>query len=160
MVGCRHGAKNSLDFNYLYFAEKQGVQVFPETEVFDVKPLDGKSEGTRGYRISCRESIRNGPRVEVSFQCRGVVFSAGVLGTLPLLLKLRNSGSLPKLSPKLGDGARTNSESLIGIRCDESPDDLSEGVAIGSGFTLDDETQIEAVRYPKGSDVIDRKSVV
>ena len=23
MVGCRHGAKNSLDFNYLYFAEKQ-----------------------------------------------------------------------------------------------------------------------------------------
>ena len=22
MVGCRHGAKNSLDFNYLYFAEK------------------------------------------------------------------------------------------------------------------------------------------
>ncbi len=154
MVGCRHGAKNSLDFNYLYFAEKQGVQVFPETEVFDVKPLDGKSDGTRGYRISCRESIRNGPRVEVSFQCRGVVFSAGVLGTLPLLLKLRNSGSLPKLSPKLGDGARTNSESLIGIRCDESPDDLSEGVAIGSGFTLDDETQIEAVRYPKGSDVM------
>ena len=83
MVGCRHGAKNSLDFNYLYFAEKQGVQVFPETEVIDVKPLDGKSDGTRGYRISCRESIRNGPRVEVSFQCRGVVFSAGVLGTLP-----------------------------------------------------------------------------
>ena len=84
----------------------------------------------------------------------GVVFSAGVLGTLPLLLKLRQNGSLPNLSAKLGDQTRTNSESLIGIRCDDAPEDLSEGIAIGSGFMLDEETQVEAVRYHKGSDVM------
>ena len=39
MMGCRHGAKNTLDLNYLYLAEKHGAQVFPETKVVDVKPL-------------------------------------------------------------------------------------------------------------------------
>ena len=41
MMGCRHGAKNTLDLNYLYLAEKRGAQVFPETRVVDVRPLDG-----------------------------------------------------------------------------------------------------------------------
>ena len=76
------------------------------------------------------------------------------MGTLPLLLKLRQNGSLPNLSARLGDSTRTNSESLIGIRCDDAPEDLSEGIAIGSGFMLDEETQVEAVRYPKGSYVM------
>ena len=37
MVGCRHNAKNTLDKNYLYLAEKLGVQIIPETEVLDVR---------------------------------------------------------------------------------------------------------------------------
>ena len=69
-------------------------------------------------------------------------------------MKLRQNGSLPNLSARLGDQTRTNSESLIGIRCDDAPEDLSEGIAIGSGSMLDEETQVEAVRYPKGSDVM------
>ena len=154
MVGCRHGAKNSLDFNYLYFAEKQGARIFPDTEVLDVQPLQANPEGKKGYQIFCRENTPNGTQVERSFKARGIVFSAGVLGTLPLLLKLRQNGSLPNLSARLGDQTRTNSESLIGIRCDDAPEDLSEGIAIGSGFMLDEETQVEAVRYPKGSDVM------
>ncbi len=40
-----HGAKNTLDLNYLYLAEKHGAQVFPETKVVDVKPLDGALTG-------------------------------------------------------------------------------------------------------------------
>src|SRR3954451_7439295 len=39
MVGCRHGAKNTLDRNYLYLAEKRGAKVIPETRVVDVRPL-------------------------------------------------------------------------------------------------------------------------
>ena len=39
MMGCQHGAKNTLDLNYLYLAEKRGVQIFAETKVVDVKPL-------------------------------------------------------------------------------------------------------------------------
>src|SRR5207249_2744733 len=33
MVGCRHGAKNTLDQNYLYLAEKRGVTIEPESRV-------------------------------------------------------------------------------------------------------------------------------
>jgi Choline dehydrogenase and related flavoproteins len=114
MVGCRHGAKNSLDFNYLYFAEKQEVRIFPDTEVLDVKPLQVNPEGKRGCQIFCRENTPNGTQFERSFKARGVVvFSAGALDTLPLLLKLRQNGSLPYLSARLGDQTRTNSESLI-----------------------------------------------
>src|SRR5208337_4330155 len=38
MMGCRYGAKNTLDLGYLYLAEKRGAQVFPETKVVNVKP--------------------------------------------------------------------------------------------------------------------------
>ena len=115
-MGGRHGAKNSRDFNYLYFAEKQGARIFPDTEVLDVQPLQANPEGKKGYQIFCRENTPNGTQVERSFKARGIEFSAGVLGTLPLLLKLRQNGSLPNLSARLGDQTRTNSESLIGIR--------------------------------------------
>lgn len=43
MTGCQHNAKNTLDKNYLYFAEKNGAQVFAETRVIDVRPLEGKA---------------------------------------------------------------------------------------------------------------------
>ena len=33
MVGCRHNAKNSLDRNYLYLAERLGADVLPDREV-------------------------------------------------------------------------------------------------------------------------------
>src|SRR5437867_1235816 len=33
MVGCRHNAKNTLDKNYLYLAQKRGARIFPETKV-------------------------------------------------------------------------------------------------------------------------------
>jgi cholesterol oxidase len=49
---------------------------------------------------------------------------------------------------------RTNSESLIGVRIPNSSEDLSTGVAIGSGVYIDEHTHIEAVRYPAGSDTM------
>jgi cholesterol oxidase len=48
IMGCRYGAKNSLDLNYLWLAEKRGARVFPETRVVDVKPLNGIADGTDG----------------------------------------------------------------------------------------------------------------
>ena len=74
MVGCRHGAKNSLDFNYLYFAEKQGARIFPDTEVLDVQPLQANPEGKKGYQIFCRENTPNGTQDERSFKARVVIF--------------------------------------------------------------------------------------
>jgi cholesterol oxidase len=48
MMGCRYGAKNTLDQNYLFLAEKYGARVFPETKVVDVRPLNAAADGAEG----------------------------------------------------------------------------------------------------------------
>jgi len=154
MVGCRYGAKNSLDQNYLYLAEKHGAKVFPETKVVDVAPLDGQADGRAGYEVRTVHStawLRKQPR---RFTARAVVFSASALGTLDLLFRLKDRGSLPAISDQLGNRVRTNAESLIGIRVPGSTEDYSKGIAIGSGIYIDQFTHIEAVRYPAGSDAM------
>ena len=83
-----------------------------------------------------------------------MVFAASALGTLDLLFRLKEKGSLPRISGQLGNRVRTNCESLIGVRVPGSRDDLSTGIAIGSGFYLDEHTHIEATRYPAGSDAM------
>ncbi|MBZ5613219.1 MAG: cholesterol oxidase [Acidobacteriia bacterium] len=154
MMGCRYGAKNTLDLGYLYLAEKHGAQVFPETRVVNVKPLDGISDGSNGYEICTVKStawIRRQPR---RFTCRGVVFSGSSLGTMELLFHLKEKRSLPAISSQVGQHVRTNSESLIGARTPGYSQDVSQGIAIGSGIYIDEHTHIEAVRYPSGSDAI------
>ncbi len=154
MMGCRHGAKNTLAQNYLYLAEKHGAKVFAETRVVDVKPLGGTIDGSRGYEVSTVKSTAMFNRYPQRFTCRGVVFSASSLGTMELLFQLKEKQSLPAISSQLGRRVRTNSESLIGVRVPGSSEDLSKGVAIGSGVYLDEHTHIEAVRYPEGSDTM------
>ena len=73
---------------------------------------------------------------------------------MELLFHLKDKGSLPNISDQLGNYVRTNSESLIGVRVPGSQEDLSKGVAIGSGVYIDEHTHIEAVRYPEGSDTM------
>ena len=93
MVGCPHGSKNTLVKNYLYLAEKRGAQVMPERTVVDVRPL-GDGHGRDGYEV---ESVRSGAwlRKERRVQrARGVVVSAGPLGTNKLLQRCRLNGSL------------------------------------------------------------------
>ena len=154
MMGCRHGAKNTLDMNYLYLAEKRGAKVFAETRAVDVRPLDGAADGSQGYEIHTVNSTARFHRHPRRFTCRAVVFSASSLGTMALLFDLKDKGSLPAISNQLGNYVRTNSESLIGVRVPHSKDDLSKGVAIGSGVYIDERTHIEAVRYPEGSDTM------
>ncbi|MGA2904897.1 MAG: GMC oxidoreductase [Candidatus Korobacteraceae bacterium] len=154
MMGCRHGAKNTLDMNYLYLAEKRGAKVFAETKVVDVRPLDGMTDGSHGYEVRTVKSTARFKRHPRRFTCRGVVFSASSLGTMELLFHLKDKGSLPAVSNQLGKYVRTNSESLIGVRVPHSQEDLSKGVAIGSAVYIDEHTHIEAVRYPEGSDTM------
>jgi cholesterol oxidase len=149
MVGCRHGAKNTLDLNYLYLAEKRGATVVEQTRVVDVRPIGGASDGSGGYVVTTRKG-----GVSARLRCKGVVFAASSLGTQDLLFRLRESGALASISSALGHGVRTNAESLIGIRFPGSREDLSRGVAIGSGIYIDALTHIEATRYPAGSDVM------
>jgi cholesterol oxidase len=154
MMGCRYGAKNTLDLNYLYLAEKYGAVVFPETKVVNVKTLAGASDGSAGYEIQTVNSLAWIRRQPGRLTCRAVVFSASSLGTMELLFRLKEKGSLPRISGRLGKHVRTNSESLIGARVPGCAEDLSQGIAIGSGIYIDEHTHIEAVRYPKGSDTM------
>jgi cholesterol oxidase len=154
IMGCRYGAKNTLDLGYLYLAEKHGARLFPETRVVDVKPLRGASDGSVGYEVGTVKSTAWIRRQRRSFTCRGVIFAASSLGTMELLYRLKEKCSLPAVSSQLGRHVRTNSESLIGARTPGCAQDLSQGIAIGSGIYIDEHTHIEAVRYPRGSDAM------
>jgi cholesterol oxidase len=147
MVGCRHGAKNTLDRNYLYLAEKKGVQIIPETRVTDIRPLSGG-----GYEIATERSMAHLFKGRQKLQAKNVVVSAGVLGTVKLLMGCRDRGSLPNLPRSLGGYVRTNSEALLGVVSKKRDVDYSKGIAISAGFHPDERTHIETVRYPKGSD--------
>lgn len=149
MVGCRIGAKNTLDRNYLYLAEKNGADVHPDRQVVDLEPLTGG-----GWKVTTERPgawIRKRRRV---FTAERVVLSAGVLGTVKLLLKLRDSGRLPDLSPRLGDIVRTNSEAIVGASGRVPRPELTQGVAITSSIHPDPTTHIEPVRYPPGSNAM------
>lgn len=146
MTGCRVGAKNTLDRNYLYLAEKRGARVQPETEVVAVRPRPGG-----GYVLETKGSLEPGrtERIETA----QVVFSGGVMGTVPLLLRMKaDRQGLPRLSARVGDFVRTNSEALFGVTAPDSTEDFSRGVAITSILHTDEHSHIEPVRYGAGSD--------
>ena len=152
MVGCRHNAKNTLDKNYLYLAEKYGATVMPEANVLGVRPLYGPRSGAARYEIEYERITDWVRKRKSSVRARNVVFSAGVLGTLSLLLKCRDEHrSLPLLSQSLGQRVRSNSEALLGVTARSEEVDYSEGVAISSHFWIDDVSSVEPVRYPPGS---------
>lgn len=147
MLGCRYNSKNTLDKNYLYLAQQLGTDIKAETEVYDVVPQG--ANGENGYEIKFKEALSYFPK-KGSVKARGVIFSGGVLGTVKLLLQLK-TGSLPKLSDKIGYGIRTNSESLIGVTTFDKNKSFSEGVAIGSIIHTDENSHIEPVKYSDGS---------
>ena len=147
MVGCRHGAKNTLDKNYLYLAEQLGVQIIAETNVEDIR-----EDPAGGYFIDTSRTTDFLFKRKQTFKAGGVVLSGGVLGTVPLLFKCKERGSLPRLSDALGNYVRTNSESLVGAVSRRKNVDYSKGIAIASGFHPDDDTHIEMVRYGAGQD--------
>jgi cholesterol oxidase len=148
MVGCRVGAKNTLDLNYLYLAERRGARVVPETEVELIQPLPGG-----GYLLSWRRSTSWFGGERGALRTRRVVLSAGVTGTIPLLLDCKRKGALPQLSDQVGNVVRTNSEALLGMTS-RSKTDLWEGIAIQGEAHVDERTRMEMVRFPKGSDVM------
>src|SRR6202012_5138384 len=84
MLGCRYGAKNTLVKNYLYFAERLGVQVKPERTVVDVRPR-GAADGSDGYVVTHERSGAWIRRDRRRLTARGVVIAAGTLGTNRLL---------------------------------------------------------------------------
>jgi cholesterol oxidase len=155
MVGCRYNAKNTLDKNYLYFAEKRGAKVFAETRVVDVRPLGPPgADGRDGYELTVERSTAWLFKQRRTLTARQVVLSGSSLGTMDLLMRARQRGSLPAISDRLGYDVRTNAESIVGVRFPGNQHDMSGGIAIGSGIHIDQFTHIEATRYSRGSDVL------
>ncbi len=145
MTGCRVGAKNTLDQNYLYLAERLGAEVRAETEVRAVKPNVGG-----GYWVETKPAFSKGPSEKIAAE--KVIFAGGVMGTLPLLLEMKNDREgLPLLSDKLGKCVRTNSEALFGVVVPEKDANFAEGVAITSILHTDEHSHIEPCRYAEGS---------
>jgi cholesterol oxidase len=148
MTGCRYNAKNTLDKNYLYLAQQMGVKILAEKEVVDVAVL-GSKNGSDGYKIEFISSI--GKKEKGSVTTKGVIFSGGVVGTVPLLLKLKKK-SLPNLSDMVGCAIRTNNESLMLVTSiNKNFKDFSKGIAIGSILQTSENSHLEPVRYGVGS---------
>lgn len=151
MVGCRVGAKNTLDQNYLYFAEKWGAKIFSDLQVVQIQPHHDQS----GYTVTTHRPSRLLNKTGPAFRAKRVVVAAGALGTVDFLFKNKEVyKNLPNLSERLGDTVRTNGESLCGATSFEAHRNLSKGIAIGSAIHPDEVTKIEPVRYPVGSDVM------
>ncbi|MFE4616291.1 GMC oxidoreductase [Streptomyces sp. NPDC056747] len=155
MTGCRHGAKNTLNENYLYLAEKAGAVVHPMTSVVAV------TEDSRGgYAVRTLPTDNRKKGAGRTFTARRVVIAAGTYGTQTLLHRMKDTGLLPRISSRLGELTRTNSEALVGSqttdrryrkRHGKDRVDFTKGVAITSSIHPDDNTHIEPVRYGKGS---------
>ncbi|MFE5945860.1 GMC oxidoreductase [Streptomyces sp. NPDC056480] len=155
MTGCRHGAKNTLNENYLHLAEKAGAAVHPMTSVVAV------TEDSRGgYAVKTLPSDNRRKGRGRTFTARKVVIAAGTYGTQTLLHRMKDTGLLPHVSARLGELTRTNSEGLVGSQTTDrryrkkhgkERADFTRGVAITSSIHPDENTHIEPVRYGKGS---------
>ena len=147
MTGCRFGAKNTLDRNYLYLAERLGLEVETETEVTAVRP-----DPAGGYRVEALSGLPPGRRQARVFSAANVIFAGGVMGTVELLLRLKaDPQGLPRLSDRVGHFVRTNSESLIEVVSERRDRDFSTGIAIGSILETDEHSHVEPTRYGAGS---------
>ncbi|HEY9331265.1 MAG TPA: GMC family oxidoreductase [Streptomyces sp.] len=157
MTGCRHGAKNTLNENYLHLAEKAGAVIHPMTSVVAVT-----DDPAGGYHVSTVPTDRRKKAKPTLLRAREVVVAAGTYGTQTLLHTMKDRGLLPRLSDRLGELTRTNSEGLVGAQTSDrryrkrhgGKPDFTKGVAITSSIHPDENTHIEPVRYGKGSNAM------
>ncbi|MFN2538142.1 MAG: FAD-dependent oxidoreductase, partial [Mycobacteriales bacterium] len=153
MIGCRFGAKNRLDTNYLYLAEQLGVTVVPLTTATAIR------QTATGWEVETVPTGKKGPSTTRTAQ--HVVLAAGTLGTQQLLHEMRDTGVLPRISNRLGMVTRTNSEALLGAQTPKVPEQpFNQGIAITSSFHPDEVTHVEPVRYGKGSNAMGLLSTI
>ena len=100
-IGCRVGAKNTLDLNYLKVAADHAADIRPLHVVRRIE-----REGS-AWRVRFAE-IRGGQLHEGSVTAPRVVLAAGSLGSTELLLR----SALPGVSARLGCGWSANGDFL------------------------------------------------
>jgi cholesterol oxidase len=153
MLGCRHNAKNTLVKNYLHLAQRLGARVDAERKVVDIRPL-GAADGGDGYAVTTVRSGRWFRRDVRTVHTRGVIVAAGALGTTRLLRALKDSGALPKLSDRIGDLVRTNSESIVAATARGRDLDWTTDIAITTSVHPDGHTHFTNNTYGAGGDLL------
>lgn len=143
LTGCPIGAKNSLDKNYLYLAERKGAKVLPERKAKRIEPLPGG-----GYRVTFVNPTTG--RKLGAITATRVIVSAGVVGTTDLLFQNRDRfKTLPGISMTLGGVVRTNSEAITAVLHPKG-ENMIDGTAISSHFHADEHTHITQNRFDRG----------
>ena len=131
VIGCNHGAKNSLDATYLAVAERHGARAVTHTQAIAIHADD------TGYRVvtttpgdpESRERTWRAPRV---------VVAAGAIGTTELLLRSRDIyRTLPRLSRRLGEGFSGNGDFLTLAELHEPNQDMTTGPTITTNTVVD-----------------------
>lgn len=146
MLGCRHNAKNTLAKNYLYLAERRGVRIEAERTVTSIRPL-GAADGSDGYVVTTERSGSRLARDRRKHFTRGVVLAGGALGTNRLLRTMKDGGELPRLSDRLGDLVRTNSEAIVAVTAGDKHADLRSDLAITTSVHPDAHTHFTNNTY-------------
>jgi cholesterol oxidase len=120
-IGCNYGSKNTLDYNYLTQAQRQGADIRTRCEVRSFAPLPGQ-----GYRVDYvwHDPEREGKRTDTgdlplrTVTANRLILAAGTVGSVYLLLK--NRQQFPGISPTLGTRFCGNGDLLnFAIRCTE-----------------------------------------
>ena len=101
-IGCEVYAKNTLDRNYIPWAEKHGAEVRELHLVSNIEPI------TDGYRVSF-DRLKTASGWPAAQTARIVIVACGSLGSTELLLRCRDlNGSLPRSASSWGTtGAAT-----------------------------------------------------
>lgn len=108
--GINSGAKNSVDHNYLPAAEATGnVTVRPLHEVTEIREVQERP----GFEVIATEIDEYGTVLgRRSFVADHVFLAAGSFHTTALLVAARATGTLPRLSPQVGQGFGNNGDFL------------------------------------------------
>ncbi|WP_114559694.1 GMC oxidoreductase [Desertihabitans aurantiacus] len=131
VVGCNHGAKNTLDHNYLAVAERHGAEAVTGAEVVGLRPVPG------GWEVGYRDPADPASAVRHRRATR-VFLAAGALATTELLLRARDvDATLPGLSPRLGERFSGNGDFLALTNLRGVHGDLTRGPAITTTTVLD-----------------------
>ena len=120
--GANSGYKNSLDKNYLKYAEESGnVKIEDHANVTEI------IENGTGYvvtynKIDNKGNILSTERIETE----KVFFGAGSMGTTSLLMRAKSKGTLPKLNSEVGQHWGNNGDTFA-VYAAGQPTNYKEG---------------------------------
>jgi choline dehydrogenase-like flavoprotein len=114
-TGCVFGAKNSLITNYLASAERKGVEVRPLVQVESVSQSSARPYRWLVQAVNVDPQTKQSAGATEEIECKVLILSAGAMGTPPILMRSRQEGALPGISPHLGRHLGVNGDHVAAI---------------------------------------------